>query len=583
MARYAEIIAQIPPHLKQYVVEQDYSRYTPVDQATWRFVLRQLKSYLAKNAHESYVGGLEKTGIEVDAIPHIDVMCEKLQKFGWTAVPVSGFIPPAAFMEMQSLSLLPIASDMRSIDHILYTPAPDIVHEAAGHAPILADPQFAAYLKEYAQVARKAIISSEDLAQYEAIRDLSDIKENPASSPAEIAAAEKHLGEVNASISHVSEAALLGRMNWWTAEYGLIGDLNQPKIFGAGLLSSVGEARGALSDKVKKLPLTVDCVDVSYDITEQQPQLFVAKTFADLSKVLRQLEERLSFKKGGLAGMQTAQRAATVNTVELNSGLQVSGKLTDLELAGDAVVYYKFTGPVQLAENGMQIPGHGREHHAQGFSSPLGPLAATAKDLADFSDSDLQALKIVKGSPAKLAFASGVLVEGTVLGWTRARSGKLLLISFEHCTVSYEGRKFFEPAWGTFDMAVGAQTVSVFGGPADRAAYGLIESFAAKTIPRKQYSEQELLKHSLYQQLRDLRSGATPASATALLGIHKSLAQNFPGEWLAFVEIVELTLTVPALKAAGGPARKSLEEIRGGSPDKAGYIDLGLALAGERL
>src|SRR5690606_19985716 len=129
---------------------------------------------------------------------------------------------------------------------------PDIVHEAAGHAPILVDPQFASYLKEYAQVSKKAVISSEDLAQYEAIRDLSDVKENPDSTPEGIAAAERKLNQVNASISHISEAALLGRMNWWTAEYGLIGDLENPKIFGAGLLSSVGESAECLSPKVKK-------------------------------------------------------------------------------------------------------------------------------------------------------------------------------------------------------------------------------------------------------------------------------------------------------------------------------------------
>ena len=87
------------------------------------------------------------------------------------------------------MSILPIASDMRSVDHILYTPAPDIVHEAAGHAPILVDEKFASYLKSYAQVAKKAIISSEDLAQYEAIRDLRTLKKIQTPRRREIAAA----------------------------------------------------------------------------------------------------------------------------------------------------------------------------------------------------------------------------------------------------------------------------------------------------------------------------------------------------------------------------------------------------------
>ena len=206
--------SDLPKHLLRYVVDQDYSRYTAVDQATWRHIMRQLRSYLAQHAHPCYLDGLKKTGIEVDTIPSIEKISEKLAEFGWRAVAVSGFLPPAAFMELQSLGILPIASDMRSIDHLLYTPAPDIVHEAAGHAPILVDPAFARYLKAYAQVARKAIISRHDINQYEAIRILSDLKENPDSTAEQIEVAEKNLAYVSGGISVLSEAALLGRMNW---------------------------------------------------------------------------------------------------------------------------------------------------------------------------------------------------------------------------------------------------------------------------------------------------------------------------------------------------------------------------------
>ncbi|MCB0407440.1 MAG: phenylalanine 4-monooxygenase, partial [Bdellovibrionales bacterium] len=171
------IIDNLPKHLRKYVVDQNYEKYSPEDQAVWRYIMHQLRDYLSKHAHSCYLEGLEKTGITTNKIPRIEEMNEKLKEFGWGAIPVSGFIPPAAFMEFQSLGILPIASDMRSIDHILYTPAPDIVHEAAGHAPILINSEFADYLKRYAEIARKAIISKEDLDQYEAIRILSDVKE----------------------------------------------------------------------------------------------------------------------------------------------------------------------------------------------------------------------------------------------------------------------------------------------------------------------------------------------------------------------------------------------------------------------
>lgn len=340
----------IPLHLHKYIVEQNYERYTWEDQEVWRFIMHQLKSFLSVNAHPAYVEGLSKTGISTEEIPKISDMDAKLKTFGWRAVPVSGFIPPAAFMEFQSLSILPIASDMRTVEHILYTPAPDIVHEAAGHAPILIDPDFSRYLKSYAEVASKSLLSSEDLALYEAIRNLSDIKEAPGSTEEEIKKHSDHLDQVVASMSFVSEAQLLGRMNWWTAEYGLIGPLEQPKIFGAGLLSSIGESRNALV-KPKKLPLTIDCLNYTYDITEQQPQLFVTENFDNLIKVLDEMSETLAYKIGGTEALKKAQQAKTVCTVILEGGLSYSGILAEFQSTEAGVTRLVFNGPVQVAND----------------------------------------------------------------------------------------------------------------------------------------------------------------------------------------------------------------------------------------
>ncbi len=580
MKKFKEIIEQVPPHLRQYIVEQDYSRYTPIDQATWRFILRQLKNFLSKNAHNCYVDGLAKTGINTESIPRIEVMCEKLQQFGWTAVPVSGFIPPAAFMELQSLSILPIACDMRNLDHILYTPAPDIVHEAAGHAPILVDPQFADYLKEYAQVAKKAIISSEDLSQYEAIRDLSDIKESPDSSPQQIQAAEKHLTEVNAKISHISEAALLGRMNWWTAEYGLIGDLEKPKIFGAGLLSSIGESRHCLQPQVKKIPLSVDCIQTSYDITEEQPQLFVAKTFSDLSKVLRDLEQQLSFRKGGLYGLQTAIKAKTVNTIELNSGLQISGQASDVITDENQFpIYFKFSGPTQLCQKNQELSGHNKNYHTHGFSSPLGRLKGVSQCLSAMTDEDLKHHGLVENQKAQLYFESGIQVRGTLKSKTRSQEGALLLLSFVECTVERNSTVLFAPDWGTFDMAAASTVTSVYAGPADRKAFGLTDDFVKKVIPRKQFSTQEKLKQSLYKKIRELRE-TQAFSIKELSLLFEEVQQQFADEWLAFVELLELAHAKESAAPLAEEIKSYLVLLQNKHPKKKEYIELGLQLCG---
>ena len=78
---------------------------------------------------------MKKAVISIDQIPRIEGMNRILKENGWAAVSVDGFIPPNAFMEFQAYHTLAVVADIRTIDHIEYIPAPDIIHEAAGHAP----------------------------------------------------------------------------------------------------------------------------------------------------------------------------------------------------------------------------------------------------------------------------------------------------------------------------------------------------------------------------------------------------------------------------------------------------------------
>src|SRR5688572_12007684 len=90
---------EVPEYLRPYVVAQDPSLYTAIDHASWRFILKISQAFFAKHAHEKYLSGLRETGISTERIPLISEMDEALKKFGWRAVAVSGFIPPAVFME----------------------------------------------------------------------------------------------------------------------------------------------------------------------------------------------------------------------------------------------------------------------------------------------------------------------------------------------------------------------------------------------------------------------------------------------------------------------------------------------------
>ena len=287
----------LPKHLKQYIVDQEYDRYTIIDHKVWSFIMNISVPFFKKHAHSSYFEGLNKTGITFDKIPLIKNMNQKMSKIDWGAVPVRGFIPPWAFMEFQALGILPIACDMRSSEHLTYTPAPDIVHESAGHSPIIINEEYSYYLKQYGKIASKAVFSKEDERIYFAIRRLSDLKEDRQATKQQIDDAEEELKNLKEAQTIPSEATLLSRLHWWTVEYGLIGELNNPKIYGAGLLSSVGESQNCLKPSVKKIPLTIDCINYSYDITEQQPQLFVAKDFSDLVDILNEFEKTMAFNK----------------------------------------------------------------------------------------------------------------------------------------------------------------------------------------------------------------------------------------------------------------------------------------------
>lgn len=571
----------LPPHLRKYVVAQNYEKYTPLDQAVWRYVLRQLRAFLSVHAHECYLEGLVKTGIDVERIPRIDEISKKLQQFGWRAYPVSGFIPPAAFMELQSLGVLPIASDMRTLDHLLYTPAPDIVHEAAGHAPILVHPEFAEYLRQYAQVAKKAIISKEDLNLYEAIRELSDCKENPNSTSAEIKACEENLERVSKSIQHISEATELGRMNWWTAEYGLIGDLKNPKIFGAGLLSSVGEAKWCLNAQVKKIPLSVECIKTGYDITEPQPQLFVTPDFKTLAKVLDEMAQQMAFRVGGLIGLNKAIQAQSVNTAEFNSGIQISGQIVEAITAHGEIAYLRLQGPSQLNYQDKQLPGHGHDYHAQGFGTPIGFLKALPNRCpSTLTAAEWTSLNVVLGKTVRLEFTSGVIVTGD-LEKMLIRDGKTLLLTLHKATAEFQGRILFAPEWGTFDMAVGSSVPSVFGGAADREAYGETDDFVAKRVPLPKYSAQELKLQAQYGSLRELREskvmGATlEEKISALLKIHD---QDFTEDWLLRLEAVELLHSRSPHSALQIKIEKDLQVLSNTDEKTRNLIRDGLALA----
>lgn len=534
-----EVTQKLPKHLHKYIVNQSYEEYTAQNQAVWRYVMRINVNYLSKVAHSSYVEGLKKAGISIEGIPRMEGMNRILKDIGWAAVSVDGFIPPNAFMEFQAYNVLVIASEIRTIDHITYTPAPDIIHEAAGHAPIIANPEYAEYLRRFGEIGSKAISSSKDHEMYEAVRLLSILKEDPNSSQNEIIQAQNKVEFLQNNMGVLSEMAQIRNLHWWTVEYGLIGDLKTPEIYGAGLLSSIGESKSCLKPEVKKIPYTIEAAQKNFDITKPQPQLFVTPDFAHLSLVLEQFANTMGLRKGGLSGIHKLIDSKNLGTIELSTGLQVSGIFTNVISDEGNPIYVQTNGPTILATRDKELIGHGTHYHADGFGSPIGALKGINIPIENMSPRDLEAYQIYEGKQITLEFTGGVIVSGEVITGTRDLRGRILLISFKNCTVTYKDQVLFEPSWGIYDMAVGKEVVSAYAGPADINSFEDLGKISETKTQKIRYSKSEKELYQLYKKVRDLREDDL-INEDQLKEIFEVLQKKYKNDWLLALELYEL-------------------------------------------
>jgi len=574
LAASEKILARLPEHLKQFIVPQNYEQYTAMDQAVWRFVMRKNTAFLKDVAHESYLGGLKKAGISIEAIPSIYGMSRILKEIGWAAVAVDGFIPPNAFMEFQANKILVIASDIRQLEHIEYTPAPDIIHEASGHAPIIANPDYAEFLRRLGKIGARAILSKHDVALYEAVRKLSILKEAGAADKKKILDAEAAVKKLQEEECSLSEMAQVRNMQWWSVEYGLVGPLENPKIYGAGLLSSIGESAQCLGPGVKKLPYSLDVVNMSFDITRPQPQLYVAPDFAYLMEVLEAFADTLSIRTGGYKGLQKLINSESVGTIELNTGLQISGIFSRVILnENKEVVYFKTSGATALAYREKELIGHGISYHKDGYSSPLGMLKSVSLPLENMTAVDLKAYDFYDGKQLSFEFESGIKVMGVNITGMRNVAGKIMIIQLSNCTVTYKEEVLFRPEFGVFDMAIGNTVVSAFAGAADPCSFPNLYRASRTPSISKESNDKTLALCELAQRIRDLRASES-FSEKDLDNIFGILKKEHPYNWLLPLEVLELSNSAK-LKSC---IKKHLSKLAFEKPNLSGLIASGFEL-----
>jgi phenylalanine-4-hydroxylase len=297
---------------------------------------------------------------------------------------------------------------------------------------------------------------------------------------------------------------------------------------------------------VKKIPITIDCIHQDYNITEPQPQLFVTKHFKDLTSILLEYSETMAYKTGGISGVEKAILSENITTSVYDSGLQVSGTLTNfIKDNNKEMGYLSFGGAVQLSYNDSEIEGHGITYHSEGYGAAVGILSKINLPLHQLDNNQLESLGIKENSKILLNFIGGLIVSGTVKK-VLTMDDSPILISLDNCAIRLNGDYLYRPEWGAYDLACGSKIVSVFGGAADWDNYYKNKfSTSGSTHQSTNLNKENTKLNELYKQVRRLRENNKPSSN--YLPILKKLYDEHPDDWLLCADIYEEIYSDPTL------------------------------------
>jgi phenylalanine-4-hydroxylase len=503
---------------------------------------------LQDTAHPAYLEGLAASGISPERIPDVREMTPNLSRGGWGTVAVDGLIPGVAFFDFQGPGLLPIATDIRKVDNILYTPAPDILHEAAGHAPILMNPVFAEFVRRFGEIGAHAFNHKAEHDVFKALKKLTIVKESPFSTSADIEQAEIELAETRTHVKGISEANEISRLFWWTVEFGLIGDIDNPQIYGAGLLSSVGESRRCLTDAVVKHPFSLEkALATEHDVTSMQKELFVCESFEQLRDALEEFAQSMSYIRGGIHGLTKPVESGNLSTLVFDSGLSLVG-VPETQEIHDLLHIVKLTGPTALAAHGEVLTGQGLADHPEGFTLLHG------KELNEV----LMQVKVGE----RLDWAEGNVHDTGDITTIQNVNGHRALVVLEAATLSNDGKTM---TMDRMELTVGDIT-SAFPGTEIEALKPIPETIEFERIERPLTAADPI-----FEVVREIREGRAGRERLPQL-IDQTLVQ-LPDAWLLRFELLELADEVdqPRLVA-------DLESLKATSEQRDELITRGMAL-----
>lgn len=234
----------------RYQLKQEYHLYTAEDFLVWKLLYQKQSVVLKDRAAKDFIEGMEVMQFSADRIADFDHVNEVLKSTtGWAIEVVPGLIPDKDFFELLSLKRFPSSTWLRSLQNLEYLEEPDMFHDCFAHMPLLTEPFFVDYLQALAKIALKYI---DDALAIE----------------------------------------LVGRIYWFTVEFGLIQELNGLRIYGAGILSSSGESVFCLSDQANRRPLDVkEILEKHYYKNNFQDRYYVIQSYKELFDVIPLIDQ----------------------------------------------------------------------------------------------------------------------------------------------------------------------------------------------------------------------------------------------------------------------------------------------------
>jgi phenylalanine-4-hydroxylase len=225
--------------------------YNDEEERIWRQVTPKLDELHSRHASDVYLKAKRELKISEDRIPQLRHLSEHLQKVsGMHLVPAEGPIPYRTFYSYIAERGFPVTQFIRHGSKPEFTPEPDMIHDCLGHVPPLLNRDYASLLTL--------------------------------------------IGRAAVTVPTGDKVLALKRLSWFSIEFGLIDQEGETKVFGAGILSSIGEIPNSLfSPDVERRPFRTDeVIETDYDSSRMQDLLFIIPSLGFLKNEVETLVQR---------------------------------------------------------------------------------------------------------------------------------------------------------------------------------------------------------------------------------------------------------------------------------------------------